>query len=116
MNALLKADLAALEGAHRKLEGTIGTQRLRAAEKAFAAKLNPSTTATPAAPSPAPASAEAPSSSCAEQASIDETLALARAAGVGRFAATQGTDSPPPDTGSDTLALAREAGIGRYGQ
>jgi hypothetical protein len=119
--ALLKADLAALEGAHRKLEGCIGTQRLRAAEKAFAAKLSPSATATgaPAAaatPSPAPVDEGAPSASAAEQASINEILALAKAAGVGRFSAVQEgvATAAATDDCSDTLALARASGIGRY--
>ena len=114
--ALAKADLAALEGAHRKLEGSIGTQRLRAAEKAFAAKLSPSATANVSPASTATPFAAvvewAPNASAAEQASIDETLALAKAAGVGRFSAGQG--GPAADDGSDTLTLARAAGIGRY--
>lgn len=94
------SDVIKLTAAIHGVKMLIGEERFAAAQAGLPGTLRPS----------APAGT-------GTAASADDTLALARAAGVGRFAAEQeGSDAPLADDGSATLALARAAGIGRYGQ
>jgi hypothetical protein len=108
------SDVIKLTAAIHGVNMLIGEERFAAAFAGLPASLPPrSARAARIAPA-----AAAHNLQDAEQGSIDDTLALARAAGIGRFAAVEVGSAPdaakPQAAEMDTLALIRASGLKGY--